>query len=167
MKNQRDRTALVHYLSQWCRGCKKVKLFDDFYRDRSRPSGLANVCKVCGGKESRARHAKNYKNGPYKDKRLRTKYGITLERYNDLLAAQGGGCAICSGDPGGRWNTFHVDHDHKTGVVRGLLCDACNKGLGLFRDNPRLLVWAARYLTPEADKGTKRDHGLPDAKPEE
>lgn len=80
-----------------------------------------------------------------KTKRLK-RYGITPEQYDAMLAAQGGHCAICPAtEPGGR-GEWHVDHDHETGEVRGLLCSRCNLGIGLFRDTPGLLESAATYL---------------------
>ena len=84
-----------------------------------------------------------------RDRQLRRKYGITAADYDLMADAQGGRCAICLGHPtpnsqGGA--TLHVDHCHATGRVRGLLCGRCNKGLGLFQDDPDLLVRAAWYL---------------------
>lgn len=65
-----------------------------------------------------------------------------------MLAAQGGKCAICGGtNPGG--HRLAVDHDHTTGAVRGLLCHACNAGIGKLRDDPALLRVAADYLDKE------------------
>lgn len=81
---------------------------------------------------------------------LRNKYGITLEEYDALLAVQGGGCAICgSTEPGGPKTSKHfpVDHDHATGKIRGLLCNPCNKALGVFKDSPALLFKAIAYIT--------------------
>lgn len=80
-----------------------------------------------------------------RESHLKRKYGITQADYDRMLEAQGFGCGIC-GDvrPGGR--TFHVDHDHATGAVRGLLCVKCNQGLGLLRENPALLAMAIEYL---------------------
>lgn len=58
------------------------------------------------------------------------KYNITRQDYDTMLAAQGGGCATChKKEPGGRGSYFHVDHDHQTGKVRGLLCHECNTAL--------------------------------------
>ena len=76
------------------------------------------------------------------------RFGLTPEGYDTLLAAQGGGCAICSTrDPGGRWGThFAVDHDHDSGSVRGLLCSRCNVMLGNAKDDPERLRAAASYL---------------------
>jgi hypothetical protein len=87
-----------------------------------------------------------HKRNPHKKKRydLREKYGIGLEDYNRLLANQNGGCAICATLPTDK--QLAVDHDHVTGAVRGLLCSACNIGLGHFRDNPQLLRAAIDYL---------------------
>lgn len=75
---------------------------------------------------------------------LKTKYGISVENWRWLLAFQGGKCAICRGD---FEETPHVDHDHVSGWVRGLLCTRCNTGLGQFEDDPERLVRAARYLS--------------------
>lgn len=81
---------------------------------------------------------------------LMKRYGITPERYDEMLAAQQGVCVIC-GDPprpdGVHASArLHVDHDHTSGKIRGLLCGPCNSGLGLFRDHPGLLQKAIEYL---------------------
>jgi hypothetical protein len=83
----------------------------------------------------------------WRNSAFRRKYGITLADYEKLLAAQQNRCAICSTlTPGGRGEHFHVDHDHATGVVRGLLCHNCNLGVGSFKDQPERLEAAATYL---------------------
>jgi hypothetical protein len=79
--------------------------------------------------------------------RLR-KHGLTFRQYSDMLAAQGGVCAICRG-PWKGWNGqngSHIDHCHKTGRVRGILCGDCNTAIGRFGDDPVLLRRAAAYL---------------------
>jgi hypothetical protein len=74
-------------------------------------------------------------------------YGLSRERFEALLAEQGGGCAIChTADWPGKDNRPHVDHDHATGNVRGILCGGCNNGLGNFADDPARLRAAADYL---------------------
>ena len=93
------------------------------------------------------------------DRHLWRKYGITRLEWDSMLATQDGGCAICHVPlhPGPRQRTdpvmdkVCVDHCHDTGMVRGLLCDPCNKGLGNFRDNPDLLASAIEYLTRSED----------------
>ena len=72
---------------------------------------------------------------------LKRRYGITAEEVDEMLAAQGGVCAICRTAP-----AAHVDHDHATGAVRALLCFGCNGGLGQFKDNPEFLRAAAYYV---------------------
>ena len=72
---------------------------------------------------------------------LRREYGITLEDYNGLLSRQGGRCRICL-----KKYKLHVDHNHKTGRVRGLLCFRCNFGLGWWSEQPARLQRALDYL---------------------
>lgn len=78
------------------------------------------------------------------------KYGLTLDQYDGMVAAQAGICFICGDtpDPNGvrAASRLHVDHDHATGKVRGLLCNHCNRGLGAFRDRRDLLELAINYL---------------------
>jgi len=76
---------------------------------------------------------------------LKRKYGMTLDDYEAMLAAQGGVCAIC-GKPRPEERTLHVDHDHETGEIRGLLCFRCNNALGDFDDDYELFQAAADYL---------------------
>jgi hypothetical protein len=76
---------------------------------------------------------------------LKHKFGLTPAEYEAKLAAQGGGCALCGRVPApGR--QLDIDHDHKTGAVRGLVCNTRNQGLGQFRDDPIRLAYAAAYL---------------------
>lgn len=81
-----------------------------------------------------------------RDEKLHTKYGITTVEFNALLTAQGGCCAICKGTTPGGQGEWHVDHDHASGKVRGLLCAPCNLSLGGFKDSPDLLRAALAYL---------------------
>ncbi len=77
-------------------------------------------------------------------KRLKRLYGITVDDYNRMLKQQKGVCFICRRAPGTR--RLAVDHDHKTGAVRGLLCSRCNRGLQWFSDDPKKLSRAVVYL---------------------
>jgi len=78
---------------------------------------------------------------------LKKYYGIALDQYDAMLAAQDNACAICrSTDAMDRWGRFHVDHNHETGVVRGLLCGNCNTALGKMKDDPARLQAAITYL---------------------
>ncbi len=82
-----------------------------------------------------------------REQNLQRNYGLSLERFQEMLVEQGGVCAICRTDePGGRHGVFHVDHCHSSGKIRGLTCDACNRMLGFARDNDRTLNRAGEYL---------------------
>lgn len=76
--------------------------------------------------------------------RLKSAYGLSKEEYLELLDRQKGGCAICKTKPGSK--LLAVDHCHRSGKVRGLLCSNCNTGLGLLGDSKRLLAKALSYL---------------------
>lgn len=80
-----------------------------------------------------------------RDNRLR-RYGLTAASYNALLAAQGGVCGICQTARPGGMGGFHVDHDHATNKIRGLLCSACNLGLGKLGDTLASVRRAVVYL---------------------
>ena len=73
-------------------------------------------------------------------------YGLDLQAYEDMVAAQGGSCAICKHSPRHGERALAVDHCHETVRVRGLLCSRCNLGIGHFRDSAVLLGAAIEYL---------------------
>lgn len=73
-------------------------------------------------------------------------YGITEEQYDQMLIEQAGVCKLCGGPPIGRGLRLHVDHDHATGKVRGLLCSKCNTALGLLSDDSTLMAKAIAYV---------------------
>ena len=78
---------------------------------------------------------------------LEYRYGITVDDYDRMLAEQGGSCAICrTTKPGTKAKVWSVDHCHESNVVRGLLCNRCNLGLGYFKDSTERLRRAADYL---------------------
>ena len=81
------------------------------------------------------------------DYRIKRNYGISRREYDQLLVVQRGVCAICAQPPRpGKWGRLYVDHDHESGVVRGLLCHYCNSGIGMFEDDGRRLRAALDYL---------------------
>jgi hypothetical protein len=83
---------------------------------------------------------------------LKSLYGITTERYNDILNSQNGKCAICKGDEVHRRH-LSVDHCHETGQIRGLLCVRCNAAIGHFKDDSKILKHAIEYLEEWYDVG--------------
>ncbi len=106
------------------------------YRNRLRGSGLPS--------SEVARRNNRFKN-----------YGLKHEDFEQMWSRQNGQCAICRRQMlvGGRnSNSCHVDHDHASGVVRGLLCLSCNHGIGKFYDDPLLLERAASYLNRKVEE---------------
>lgn len=77
-------------------------------------------------------------------------YGLTIEQFDEMSAKQGGRCAVCGSPPRNGKANLDVDHDHKTGKVRGLLCDVCNRAIGLLGDDAESLARAAQYLKDPA-----------------
>lgn len=104
------------------------------------------------GEDAAARRAyqrAHYHENPLRarDAYLRQRYGITLAEYREMEQSQGGRCAICGGHQVDGERDLAVDHHHGTGKVRGLLCGNCNRGVGMFADDPALLARAITYLT--------------------
>lgn len=93
-------------------------------------------------KEWRKRHSEELR-----DRRLRLRYGIGLNEFNELFSLQQGRCAIC----GASGKQLMVDHDHEAGNVRGLLCNDCNVALGRLKDNVEILQRAIGYLQTSKD----------------
>lgn len=128
-----------------CTKCKKEKPLTDFPKRYPYKGGLNSHCKQCHNE---------YQNTPAKkkvarNKRLLRTYNMTIEDYDQMLDEQEGVCAICGEHETRRLHgviaRLSVDHDHKTGKVRGLLCTNCNVGLG-YLDNKIWLNGAKYYL---------------------
>lgn len=130
-----------------CPRCNIDRPLDRFY------SARPGKCKNCHTEWQK----EYYRKHPEKRRRERLKYAakrhgykgyfLTGLQYQRMIAAQEGRCLICGTDkPGGSHNKLVVDHCHKTGVVRGLLCGRCNSGIGMLKDDPELVFAALRYL---------------------
>lgn len=142
-----------------CTECGQIKPLTAFYSreggktvKHGKNKGLRKVrpaCKECAKsrwkKHIRSTYARMTKE-ERRDRHLRETYGITIEDYYRILKEQDSACAICRGPNCKRYAWFSVDHCHKTGKVRGLLCSECNLGLGKFKDDPALISKALEYL---------------------
>lgn len=131
-----------------CTKCKQELSIAEFSKDAAIKSGLRSRCRKCSAKGSKNWRREN----PVGHRRnnLRRLYGITLEDYTKLLRQQKGVCAIC-GEPETRivhnkLSALSVDHCHKTGLVRGLLCSSCNLVIGNANDSLDILQRAIIYL---------------------
>jgi hypothetical protein len=144
--------------SRHCLGCGEVKPAEDFYR---KPDGyLRSKCISCwkagilaykrADPARWAANARRYREAKpeiTKRTRLKSVYGLTFEEFVLMFSMQDGRCLICGRVFAGQFDPFlHVDHDHATGRVRGLLCHVCNKALGAFGESPDRLRRAATYL---------------------
>lgn len=129
-----------------CTKCGESKLRSEHFNiDRSRPDGFKNHCKKCANEYSKAHRRTSKGREANRRNQLKRNYGITIEDYNELTLKQGGVCALCGKEETiGR--RLAVDHCHKTGKVRGLLCQACNTGIGKLGDSIELLQKAIKYL---------------------
>ncbi|MEV6375555.1 endonuclease VII domain-containing protein [Micromonospora musae] len=123
---------------KWCPDCNQVKPLEDFPRTRN-ASGRHSYCKPCHNTRGKETAQRLY--GGSREYHLRRRYGVGQKEFDELLTEQGGVCAVC-GTP----DPEHLDHDHRTGWVRGILCFNCNGGLGQFRDSPERLARAITYL---------------------
>ena len=147
-----------------CTKCNIEKELSEFTKDKHKLDGLSSVCRSCRKEYSRRTYVlytKKRQDADYylknkdrlKNIRLKATYGITIDAYHKLFEEQKGVCAIC-GKPeeaimNNRYKTksnLSVDHNHSTGKIRGLLCQKCNRGLGLFEDNQSRLSKAYDYL---------------------
>src|SRR3990167_5597356 len=119
-----------------CLRCKKDFDRANFHKRNGESDGLSTWCKPCSKEYAAGYYKKNSRK--MKDmariRDLRVNFNISMEFYESMFRGQNGGCAICK-----KQNTdgrrLHVDHDHKTGRIRGLLCYRCNSGLGYFKDS--------------------------------
>jgi hypothetical protein len=129
-----------------CTSCREVKTREEFYPSKARPDGRMIYCIACAKDKS--------KNGGYvqtaltqRKSHLMKRYGMTIEEFDQMREDQNGLCAVCKFPHA----ELHIDHDHETGRIRGLLCNKCNLGIGFMRDDPEVLQAAINYLTNGTD----------------
>lgn len=131
-----------------CSVCKETKSFESFYNFKLGRDGKCSRCKVC---DDAARYKYRLNNIEKvkileRNRSLKFKYGITSDDYNQMLSNQDGCCAICKSTETRGAHSFSVDHNHSTGNVRGLLCNNCNRALGMFGDSIPNIENALNYL---------------------
>ena len=127
-----------------CTKCKEDKDTKLFHKSRRRADGFNNICKGCIGTKENIKSKRKAN--------LKFLYGLTPWRYEVLYFSQMGCCAICKTHQSKLGKTLEVDHDHDTGIIRGLLCHKCNVGLGYYE------TWkekSRKYLKRSPEKMTK------------
>jgi ribosomal protein L34E len=129
-----------------CNICLLVKPFDEFVKRKNRPNGIQAYCKKCHNENMKSKDRSEY-NRKFS---LNKSYGITIEEYNKMFTNQNGCCAICKVHiteiNQKRKKHLSIDHNHRNGKIRGLLCDKCNRGIGLLQDDVQILLNAFNYL---------------------
>jgi hypothetical protein len=137
-------------LTKQCSKCKEAKNLTEFYKNRSKRDGHTGECKACCKLRHRVWRDKN----PSYQRTWR--YGISLDEYTRLFAAQNGVCAICGQAEKVQRNkklwSLAVDHAHTTKQIRGLLCSRCNTAVGLLQDSVQNALKVAEYLLKYAQK---------------
>lgn len=147
-----------------CSRCKEERTLSDFHRNRSTWDGYASECKPClrarrtqfrysNPEEYRKQNRENARKKRQRQvdrcgaaKSVLAVYDLTEDQFIALREKQGNRCSICGQTPHAP-ERFHIDHDHATGAIRGLLCRHCNSGLGFFKDDVGRLAAAIGYLS--------------------
>ena len=138
-----------------CSKCSVDKPLSEYHKRSNRPCGVRSQCKECYKKyPSKLKRRENYS----REYDLMRTYGLTIEDYNNLSDTQLGVCGICGNtqNEGSKKKNLCVDHCHTTGQIRGLLCDSCNRAIGLLKDDIELLKNAISYL--EKHKSSKNNN---------
>lgn len=148
-----------------CSRCLVAKEVADFYKDHTKPTGLSSQCIPCRKSEQRryrntpaglsVAHKHNTTAGKDRDRKYRRqiRFGVSHEQLVEMFKAQDGKCAnpgclieLDEDAPHGAPNKLHLDHDHKTNKVRGLLCAGCNVALGMIHESQSRANGLAEYI---------------------
>jgi hypothetical protein len=135
----RRRPKLIDPDKKWCPRCSQALPKSAFGRNVSKKGGLTAYCLACHNEVSRDNRIKI--DGSTRSYHLKRRYGLSEDDVKRLIEQQGDVCAICAVA-----KPEHVDHDHLSGKVRGVLCFNCNGGLGQFKDDIGRLINAIAYL---------------------
>lgn len=134
-----------------CTKCKKQKSLSAFHKARKGKHGVRGDCKECqqkynhkymNNRRTKEQSKKWYAIHPEKIRQynLRSKYNLTIEQYDTMFETQKGCCFICGRHQSEFQHRLSIDHNHKTGKIRGLLCDNCNGKLGWFEKNKKKIL---------------------------
>ena len=137
-----------------CYNCGVEKPLSQFPISKRYIDNHLKICFICKREYNNKWRKKKLKKEPIFDMRkdLKTNHSLSIEQYNEMLKSQNRVCAICGkeelifDDRTKKFRRLAVDHNHKTGKIRGLLCSLCNRGLGFFYDDINLFKKVIKYL---------------------
>lgn len=142
-------------LTKTCTHCRLEKPISEFLLRKGR-GDRDSWCKPC-----KAEYLRTYRKehpraaAAWRNRAILKRYGLTIEEYDKMFVGQDGRCSICGRTESevvaerpvnNRYGRLHVDHDKSTGRVRGLLCGRCNRGIGMFLHDTKVMVRAIAYL---------------------
>ncbi len=131
---------------KYCGCCKKTLDPTYFAKNKAKKDGLQERCKKCRAEHHQTiKHLRKPQTRDDKRRYLIQSYGISVNDYENILSSQNNSCAICGSDDWGKPSPS-IDHCHSTGEVRGLLCNKCNRALGMFGDDVFNMFNAIKYL---------------------
>lgn len=150
-----------------CSKCGETKIKAEFYKNNRSPDGLMRRCRECSNEANKEWHrtnrekvnerAKKWRRAnpeKVKEKKRRFNYKIEPHEFNQMLEDQRFKCPICVNDLDMENGKYATDHNHDTGVTRGILCPSCNLGIGNLKDSPTILRAALDYLETKGHYGT-------------
>lgn len=126
-------------------GTKKIVAYSAMTRGNTKSCGCQQYPK--GELSANWKHGRSQSKEYDLEYQMKKNYGIGFFEYDAMFKKQNGLCAICDAPPPNHHKKrLNIDHCHKSGRIRGLLCDACNRGIGLLKDSPDLMLKAISYL---------------------
>jgi hypothetical protein len=131
---------------KWCGKCKCFLPLSEFSKNSAKKDGLQERCTPCRKFHSnKTKHLRKRPTKEQKRKYLLASYKLDFSTFEKMILEQNNVCAICKTD---KWDrpSPSIDHCHKTGTVRGLLCNNCNRALGMFKDDLEILKNAVKYI---------------------
>lgn len=139
-----------------CPKCQTVKPVEEFPLNGN--GTRYGYCKPCKSAYERDRAQKKKEDGRQAQENLirsLRRYGVDISWHEEQIRKSGGVCEICAGGPTGNHRRLVVDHNHATGLARGLLCGDCNRAIGAMGDDPERLRRAVAYLEERGSYGTR------------
>ena len=125
-----------------CSKCKNELTIESFYIDKSKPSGYRSECKSCRSIYRKSYYSNNIEK--FREYYYGKRYGISNDQYNNIIK---NGCEVC-----GSFDNLVIDHDHKSGVIRGCLCNSCNCAEGYIKGDIDIALSLIEYIKKHTKK---------------